>query len=233
MAKRDKKHKSNKKKKGKGKKISQKQKTNVTVVIDQSKRVKHYAKKPSAKSEESVRYQILPQTIYQQLPPNAYQPQMQPSFTEPKTTSSSQTTDELNTPLRVSFEPGRDLPQSRPFDNLREDDQDLYAYAYPVDRTPIGGPKADQENPQQQARPFVMTNELLSEQIKKLTNKRKQNNAFASKYSSLYGRWRTAAANNRVDLMERVLDDAENNGVPFQIPEQYNSISELQRFVHK
>ncbi|RZK10584.1 MAG: hypothetical protein EOO46_10220 [Flavobacterium sp.] len=160
---------------------------------------------------------------------------MQPSFTEPKTSSSSQTTDEMNTPLRVSFDAGRDLPANRPFDNLREDDQDLYAYAYPADITPFGGPKADQVNPQQQARPFVMTNELLSEQIKKLTNKnkRKQTNAFASKYSSLYGRWRTAAANNRVDLMERVLEDAENNGVPFAIPEQYNSISELQRFVHK
>ncbi|RYE44549.1 MAG: hypothetical protein EOP48_22505, partial [Sphingobacteriales bacterium] len=148
MAKRDKKHKSDKKKKGvKGKKISQKQKTNINVIIDQSKRVKHYARKPSAKADESVRYQILPQTIYQQLPPNAYRPQMQPSFTEPKTTSSSQTTNEMNTPLRVSFEPGRDLPESRPFDNLREDDQDLYAYAYPADITPFGGPKADQVNP--------------------------------------------------------------------------------------
>ncbi|RYE59305.1 MAG: hypothetical protein EOP48_01315 [Sphingobacteriales bacterium] len=106
MAKKEKKHKSDKKHKKTGHKKKISQKTHVTVVIDQSKRVKQLERKTPAKVDHH-RYPLPPQIIYQQMP---YQHQSQP-------------TNQLRSayePMRVRLDEtmSRNLPESSIYDNV-------------------------------------------------------------------------------------------------------------------
>ncbi|RZK04703.1 MAG: hypothetical protein EOO46_16390, partial [Flavobacterium sp.] len=109
MAKKEKKHKSDKKK-GKGKKISQK--THVTVVIDQSKRVKQLQRLPAPKVE-SNRYTLPPQIIYQQMP---YQYQPPPTFQQQLTKEITNAYEPMR--VRLDEEMSRRLPENSIYDNV-------------------------------------------------------------------------------------------------------------------
>ncbi|RZK07334.1 MAG: hypothetical protein EOO46_14740 [Flavobacterium sp.] len=109
MAKKEKKHKSDKKK-GKGKKISQK--THVTVVIDQSKRVKQLERHRAPKVDHN-RYALPPQIIYQQMP---YQYQPPPTFQQQPTNQLTNAYEPMR--VRLDEDMSRRLPESSIYDNV-------------------------------------------------------------------------------------------------------------------